>query len=114
MPAAPENVRVAVRVRPFNRREKEMGAASIVVIEGGKTITVSDPSRAAEKLTADSAKRSFAFDNVYGADSLQVDVYNQLAKPIVDQSLRGYNGTIFAYGQVRSHQCFALLSCCSV
>ena len=29
-----------------------------------------------------------------------MDVYNRVARPIVDNVLEGYNGTIFAYGQV--------------
>ncbi|RYG51106.1 hypothetical protein EON66_11140 [archaeon] len=31
--------------------------------------------------------------------SKQETVYTDLARPIVDQAMRGYNGTIFAYGQ---------------
>lgn len=34
--------------------------------------------------------------------SLQEDVYNYTAKSIVEDSLNGYNGTIFAYGQTGS------------
>ena len=34
----------------------------------------------------------------------QMTVYNDLAKPIVDQALKGYNGTIFAYGQTGTRQ----------
>ena len=29
-----------------------------------------------------------------------MDVYNRVARSIVDNVLQGYNGTIFAYGQV--------------
>ena len=37
---------------------------------------------------------------MFGPDSTQMDVYNRVARPIVDNVLEGYNGTIFAYGQV--------------
>jgi hypothetical protein len=37
------------------------------------------------------------------ADSQQTDVYRDLGSPIVQQALDGFNGTIFAYGQVPIH-----------
>ena len=42
--------------------------------------------------------KSFAFDRVFGPDSSQAEVFEQ-AEPIVNSVLRGYNGTIFVYGQ---------------
>ena len=36
--------------------------------------------------------KTFTFDNVFGMKSKQVDVYNQVARPIVDFVLEGYNG----------------------
>lgn len=109
-----ENVKVAIRVRPFNRREKDLGAKEIVEIgPEGKSITISDPNASAQSSgpaagagasaankDGEAGKKTFFFDHVYGSDSAQADVYTQIAKPIVDQSLKGYNGTIFAYGQV--------------
>jgi kinesin family protein 3/17 len=98
-----ENVKVAIRVRPFNRREKDLGAKEIVEIgDEGKSIGITDPSKPADKPAE--AKKTYFFDHVYGAETPQSDVYSQLARPIVDQALKGYNGTIFAYGQVRSLQ----------
>ena len=37
--------------------------------------------------------------NVFGPDADQVMLYNDVARPILDQVLHGYNCTIFAYGQ---------------
>ena len=47
----------------------------------------------------DDASKAFTFDYVFGPNSKQVDIYNLVARPIVDAVLEGYNGTIFAYGQ---------------
>jgi kinesin family protein 3/17 len=47
----------------------------------------------------DDATKTFTFDYVFGPNSKQVDIYNLVARPIVDAVLEGYNGTIFAYGQ---------------
>lgn len=49
--------------------------------------------------TSDDAAKGYTFDYVFGPNSKQVDVYNLVARPIVDAVLEGYNGTIFAYGQ---------------
>ena len=43
--------------------------------------------------------RKFTFDFVFGLQSKQLDIYNKVARTIVDFILEGYNGTIFAYGQ---------------
>jgi len=40
----------------------------------------------------------FSFDKVFGPDSRQVDVFQEVAVPTVDGVLNGFNGTIFAYG----------------
>jgi hypothetical protein len=93
-----ENVKVAIRVRPFNRREKDLKAESVVdVAADGRTISMED-SRAGAA-AKDDAKKSFVFDHVYGWDTKQSSVYEDLGRPMVEASLRGYNGTIFAYGQ---------------
>lgn len=39
---------------------------------------------------------------------LQLDVYNQTARPIVSKVLEGYNGTIFAYGQTGTGKTFTM------
>ena len=36
--------------------------------------------------------KTFTFDTVFGQNCKQVDVYNQVARPIVDCCLEGYNG----------------------
>lgn len=43
--------------------------------------------------------KTFAYDAVYGVDSLQQSVYDESAFPLVESVIEGYNGTIFAYGQ---------------
>ena len=45
---ADENVRVAVRVRPFNQREKEAGSSLIVNMVGSQTI-ITKPKSTDEK-----------------------------------------------------------------
>ncbi|XP_067928341.1 kinesin-1 heavy chain-like [Watersipora subatra] len=44
----------------------------------------------------------FKYAQVFSADSTQVEVFDHVAKSIIDGFLEGYNGTIFAYGQTSS------------
>ncbi len=48
-----------------------------------------------------SEKHTFHFDRIFGFDATQEQVYTAVAKPVVDGLFEGYNGTIFAYGQVK-------------
>ena len=41
---------------------------------------------------------NFKFSHVFDPSSSQQDVYNVSARPILDSVLKGYNGTIIAYG----------------
>ena len=43
--------------------------------------------------------KTFTFDRVFDWNCSQADVFNDTALPIIQSTLEGYNGTIFAYGQ---------------
>lgn len=45
---------------------------------------------------------NFTLDHVFDTESNQHDVYNLVGKPVIEDVLNGYNGTIFAYGQTGS------------
>jgi hypothetical protein len=49
-----------------------------------------------------SDKLTFHFDRIFGFSATQQEVYETVAKPVVDGLFEGFNGTIFAYGQVRA------------
>ncbi|XP_070768866.1 kinesin-like protein KIF3A isoform X1 [Enoplosus armatus] len=102
-PEVNDNVKVVVRCRPLNQKEKMMGhKLSVLVDEIRGTITVN-------KLeTPQEPPKTFTFDTVFGPDSKQLDVYNLTARPIVDSVLEGYNGTIFAYGQTGTGKTFTM------
>ena len=48
------------------------------------------------------AAKSFFFDAVFNEKASQKRVYEVCGAPLVESVLEGYNGTIFAYGQVRA------------
>lgn len=47
-------------------------------------------------------------DRVYDQDTKTSDVYDEIAKPIVQAATAGFNGTIFAYGQTSSGKTFTM------
>jgi len=89
------NVKVVCRIRPENKVEKESGCKPCV--------TFTDTSISIECAeNGKSGKNSFSFDRIFGPNSLQIDVFNFAAKPVIQGVLNGFNGTIFAYGQTGS------------
>ena len=101
------NVQVAVRVRPFNTREKGMQSKKICEVgDEGRMITLVDLSASENDPLK---RRNFTFDHVYDWDSTQEQVYQELGIPIVEKALSGYNGTIFAYGQTGSGKTWSML-----
>ncbi|MBN3302566.1 KIF3A protein, partial [Amia calva] len=98
-----DNVKVVVRCRPMNQKEKMMGhkqAVSVDEIRGTITVNKID--------SPNEPPKTFTFDTVFGPESKQLDVYNLTARPIIDSVLEGYNGTIFAYGQTGTGKTFTM------
>ena len=97
-----DNVKVVVRCRPLSSTEQAQGHSSIVSMDTvAGAITIQPPASAAEP------PKQFTFDAVFDAQSAQVHVYNTVARPIVENVLEGYNGTIFAYGQTGTGKTFS-------
>lgn len=90
-----ECVRVVVRCRPLNTKERTENRTRIVDMakEQGQVVLRNSKADAGE------APKSFTFDSVFDWDSTQKEVYENAAASIVNSTLEGYNGTIFAYGQ---------------
>lgn len=88
-----EAIKVVVRVRPMNQKEKDRDCSNILKIEEeNNQIAIQKPDE------IDNIK-TFAFDNVFSENSHQQSVYTKTAFNLVENVLTGYNGTIFAYGQ---------------
>ncbi|KAA3681900.1 kinesin family member 11 [Paragonimus westermani] len=92
-----QNIRVAVRCRPLNKYELERSALNCVTCTRDK-ITVKERS----------TTKVFTFDQVFSPYSKQIDVYNSMVAPVVEEILMGYNCTIFAYGQTGSGKTFTM------
>jgi hypothetical protein len=53
---------------------------------------------ASKGIPSEKTKKTLTLDKIFGLNSSQKDIYDYTAKPIVDSVLKGFNGTIFAYG----------------
>ncbi|XP_035881702.1 centromere-associated protein E isoform X2 [Phyllostomus discolor] len=91
-------VAVCVRVRPLNSREEALGEATQVYWKtGNNTVYQVDGSK------------SFNFDRVFHSNETTKNVYEEIAVPIIDSAIQGYNGTIFAYGQTASGKTYTMM-----
>lgn len=79
-----ETVRVVIRCRPFNSREKTAGYGKCVQIH--KDLRQIEVLKTAGDPTADKA---FTFDAVYDSDSTQNEVYMDVGYPMVNSILEG-------------------------
>lgn len=94
-PQSGEAVKVVVRSRPFNSKEIAEGRANIVEMNLNLCqVSIRNPHE-------DMEPKRFTFDAVYDDNSTQRAVYDETGYPLVEAVLQGYNGTMFAYGQVR-------------
>ncbi|KAE9131579.1 hypothetical protein PF010_g3472 [Phytophthora fragariae] len=96
-----ENIRVAVRCRPMNDRENREQAVSCFTCGPNGTAVLTNMENPTEK-------HEFGFDFVYGCDSKQESVFEDIGMPLLDRAFGGYNGTIFAYGQTGSGKSFSM------
>lgn len=122
MPA--ENLKVAVRVRGFNDREREMGCKLVVQMNGNTTTVLPTGND-----TRSSTERRFAFDYSYwshdgfkiendgylspdASSSRYIDqkrVFNDLGLNILSNAWDGYNASVFAYGQTGSGKSYSMV-----
>ncbi|KAL7638809.1 UNVERIFIED_CONTAM: hypothetical protein RMT77_010343 [Armadillidium vulgare] len=99
-----DKVKVVVRIRPLSDREIQSNFKSVIITdELNCCLFIANPNGQDGE-----PPKVFTFDAVFGADSKQMDVYNLAARPIVENVLEGYNGTIFAYGQTGTGKTFTM------
>ena len=100
-----ENIKVVVRFRPLNAREKTekvnfklnfaIKSESSLLVETDNVYICSQP--------------NFAFDRVFDSKTSQEDFYEYSCKPVIAEVLKGYNGTIFAYGQTGAGKTYSMM-----
>eukprot|EP00929_Paragymnodinium_shiwhaense_P037390 TRINITY_DN1992_c1_g2_i1.p1 TRINITY_DN1992_c1_g2~~TRINITY_DN1992_c1_g2_i1.p1 ORF type:complete len:841 (-),score=314.89 TRINITY_DN1992_c1_g2_i1:95-2617(-) len=91
---AGECVKVVVRVRPLNSKERNDGREKIVLMDCSRGVAMLKKPGGSERDVKD-----FTFDNVFDESMSQQQIFEETALDIIDSVMDGFNGTIFAYGQ---------------
>ncbi|KAI5424315.1 Kinesin-like protein KIN-12A [Lathyrus oleraceus] len=93
LPATTDSgVKVIVRMRPL-RKDKDEG----------------DP--IVQKISGDSLSingRTFTFDSVADVEATQLDIFEHVGVPLVENCLAGFNSSVFAYGQTGSGKTYTM------
>ncbi|CAB4434881.1 unnamed protein product [Rhizophagus irregularis] len=90
------SVRVALRVRPLNKKETQQNCnESLTTISDAPQILIGND-------------KSFTFDHVFPSDTEQEEVFQECASPLVEKLVKGYNVTMFAYGQTGSGKTYSM------
>ncbi|XP_069479620.1 kinesin-like protein KIF18A isoform X2 [Ambystoma mexicanum] len=114
------HVRVVVRVRPENQKEKEGNHRKVVHVVD-RHMLVFDPKveevsffHGKKVVNRDINKKqnkdlSFVFDAVFDEKSTQLEVFENTTKIVIDGVLNGYNCTVLAYGATGSGKTHTML-----
>jgi hypothetical protein len=93
-------VKVAVRIRPLSSKELQQGGSK-VVSAARKAQDIVLPGRDGELV-------SHGFDQAFDSNVSQSTVYDEMAKPLMDHVMAGFNATVLAYGQTGSGKTFTM------
>ena len=95
-------VRVALRLRPLLDDEKEHDV--VVSADEHESSVVLN--------AAEHGRKDYTYDVVFGPTSKQSEVFNELGRPVADDFMKGFNGTVFAYGQTGTGKTFTMSNVC--
>lgn len=88
------SIKVVVRFRPLINLELELGDCKQDFFKFSNETSVS--------ILKDSTPENFVFDRAFSPSTNQVEIFEFIGRPIIEDVLAGYNGTVFAYGQTGS------------
>ena len=89
-----QNISVIIRIKGKESDRLDENSSLIKVEDNNKILIEPD---------------TFSFDYVGKEDSKQKDIFEHCGKKLCDDSLEGYNATIFAYGRTGSGKTYTIL-----
>ena len=99
--AKSETIAVVIRIRPMNGKEQMRGERIAVEYD-------EERSEIGIRATDGKLTNPWTFDGIFGIDTEQGNMYNKVARNMVDTTFDGFNATIFAYGQTGSGKTFSM------
>ena len=95
-------------MRPFNKREKDLGTGCVVkILPSQTTLTSKDPKIKPKNFSFDAC-----FDSIDSSSSNfanQTTVFESIGTDILENAFKGYNACIFAYGQTGSGKSYTMM-----
>lgn len=83
--------------RSAGSRLKDSRISKIIDTQGRKEIVIKQ-----------AHGKTYGFDGVFNQASNQSEVYERVARPMINEVLSGYNCTIFTYGQTGSGKTYTM------
>ena len=107
------NVKVFCRIRPENEKEKLSGMKTCIIPTSENSVKIFtesigiDTGKDSSKNKSDNTQ-TFTFDGVFAPEEEQENIFNVVAKPLINGALEGINGTLFCYGQTSSGKTYTM------
>ncbi|KAL3320682.1 Kinesin- protein 6 [Cichlidogyrus casuarinus] len=99
-----DNIRIYLRLKPNLKNKKPFQYRTKIDLNNNSEFIYVDVPRE-NCLYKDLQKydaHKFKFDHIFDTLASQSDVFERMARPLIDKTIEGFNGTIFAYGQTGS------------
>nr|XP_034313961.1 kinesin-like protein KIN-7I isoform X3 [Crassostrea gigas] len=94
-----DNIQVAIRVRPLIAKETNLGQQEVWNVKENTLEPLDQNGKPGVPYT---------FDRIFDDHMTTYDLFQEIAKPIIDAAVQGFHGTIFAYGQSSSGKTFTM------
>ncbi|KAJ3339747.1 hypothetical protein HDU93_007863 [Gonapodya sp. JEL0774] len=101
-PPLRDSIKVIARFRPLSKKEQDEGGLLCAKFLSDDSVQIETQSSSREPIV-------FSSDLVLPPTTPQATVFNHAALPIVQDVMRGYNGTLFAYGQTGAGKTYTMM-----
>ncbi len=105
-PSLNETIQIYLRLRPC--RNGSYRHDHININSDQDKIEVKVPAEDRGYVNNTIRKHTFRFDKIFDCQTTQEQIFNEVAKEVIDSTIDGYNGTIFAYGQTGSGKTYTI------
>uniref|UniRef100_A0A336KW17 CSON001206 protein n=1 Tax=Culicoides sonorensis TaxID=179676 RepID=A0A336KW17_CULSO len=115
------NIRVVIRVRPFNRQELEQNQRNIIRVLD-KSNLMFDPEDDHEEFFYHGVKQThrdltkrvrkkmnMEYDDIFDWDANNSEIFEISTKPLIESLMQGYNCSVFVYGATGAGKTYTML-----
>ncbi|EST06844.1 Pleckstrin [Kalmanozyma brasiliensis GHG001] len=99
------NIKVVVRCRPMNSRERNRGASNLIEFVDHHQLVLQPPGEGDSKESSKATKKKsmpFSFDRAYDENTEQDELFQYIGVELLQHAFNGFNTCVFAYGQTGS------------